>query len=368
MPGSDGDASFHRVTHQGLAAIVESSEDAIYARAADGTVISWNAGAERLYGYPAAEMLGGTVDRLMPEGRAAEAAGVDARVLAGEHVDPYDTERRRSDGAIVPVSLANSPILDVEGRIVGISSIARDVSERVALIRELARSNADLEQFAYVASHDLGEPLRVIAGMVQLLARHCEGQLDETADDYIRRTLGATVRMRALIDGLLAFSRAARGELELAEVDCDELVAEVAGVLEPSIAEAGARLAVERLPLVCADRTTLSQVFQNLISNAIKFRGAEPPEIAISASSEDGFWRFSIADNGIGIEPRQAERIFKLFSRLHTVEEYPGTGIGLALCQRIVEQHGGRIWPQPGPQGGTIFHFTIARPAAGADL
>jgi light-regulated signal transduction histidine kinase (bacteriophytochrome) len=224
------------------------------------------------------------------------------------------------------------------------------------LSAELARSNADLERFAYVASHDLSEPLRAISAFSQRLAERYEGQLDADADEYIGYILEGTERMRTLIQALLAYSRLGRAELRLERVATATMVRHV---LDSFGEEQAAVVDVGTLPTVVADRPQLGQVFQNLIGNALKFCGEAEPRVTVTAEREDGAWRFDVADNGIGIEARYAEKIFVVFERLHSRQQYPGTGIGLSICQRAVERHGGRIWLRPAPGGGTVFSFTI---------
>ncbi|WP_259310945.1 sensor histidine kinase [Capillimicrobium parvum] len=227
---------------------------------------------------------------------------------------------------------------------------------------ELQRSNAELEQFAYVASHDLQEPLRKVASFTQLLQRRYQGRLDERADQYIEFAVDGAVRMQRLINDLLTFSRVGRlgGAQEL--VDARELVEAACGNLDGVIEESGAEIDVGELPAVRGESGLLTAVFQNLIGNALKFRGPDTPRVQIQAVSEDDCWRFTVADNGIGIEPEYADRIFVIFQRLHTKEAYAGTGIGLALCRKIVEYHGGRIWLDTDVAAGTTFHFTLPVP------
>jgi PAS domain S-box-containing protein len=230
---------------------------------------------------------------------------------------------------------------------------------------ELERSNADLEQFAYVASHDLSEPLRTVGGFVQLLGKRYAGKLDADADEFIGYAVDGVNRMQKLIDDLLAFSRTGRGDRELTEVDCAATAARAADVLAGQIAETGAEVEIGPLPRVRGDERELGQLFQNLISNSLKFHGAKPPRVELSAEAEDDGrrWRFAVADNGIGIEPRHGDRIFKMFQRLHGRDAYPGTGIGLAICKKIVEHHNGRIWVEPSADGGSVFRFTLAATA-----
>ncbi len=225
---------------------------------------------------------------------------------------------------------------------------------------ELVRSNYDLEQFAYVASHDLQEPLRMVATYTQLLSERYSGKLDEQADKYIHYAVDGALRMQTLIQDLLAFSRAGRQDIELKATDCNAIVKAALNDLSAAVLESGAVINCEELPQVMGNSLQLQQVFQNLLTNAIKFRGLEPPVIAIAATTADGACTFSISDNGIGISPEYAETIFVVFQRLHTREEYAGNGIGLSICKRIIERHGGKIWIEPSGQGGTNFKFTLA--------
>jgi signal transduction histidine kinase len=231
---------------------------------------------------------------------------------------------------------------------------------------ELQRSNAELEQFAYVASHDLQEPLRKVASFCQLLQRRYGGQLDERADQYIDFAVDGAKRMQGLINDLLAFSRVGRITRERTMIDLDELVSQVVENFSDRIEETGATIVVGDLPSVRGEATLLSAVFQNLISNALKFRGSSAPEITIGAERDGEVWKFSVRDNGIGIEPEYSDRIFVIFQRLHPKDAYPGTGIGLAMCRKIVEYHGGTIWLKTDVDSGTQFEFTL--PVAAEDL
>lgn len=224
---------------------------------------------------------------------------------------------------------------------------------------ELARSNADLEQFAYVASHDLQEPLRMVTAYTQLLGERYKGRLDESADKFIGYASEGAQRMQVLIQDLLAFSRVGRKESAPTSVDCNAVMKEVQQTLTSAIQESGAVVTCADLPAVWADHTQVAQVFQNLIGNAIKFRGKETPAISVRAEKQDQQWLFTIADNGIGIAPEYAQNIFVVFQRLHTRTEYPGNGIGLAICKKIVERYGGKIWVESQPDRGSAFRFTI---------
>jgi len=231
--------------------------------------------------------------------------------------------------------------------------------ERNQSLEELARSNRDLEQFAYVASHDLQEPLRMIATYTQLLAERYRGKLDDNADKYIHYAVDGALRMQLLIQDLLAFSRVGRHGTDLRETDCGAIVETAIKNLEVAIQESGAQIIYDKLPTVIADGSGLLQVLQNLIANAIKFRGSEPSVIRMTAERRMKEWVFSVADNGIGIAPEHAEAVFVIFRRLHTRAEYPGSGIGLAICKKIIEQHGGRIWVESQLGHGSTFKFTL---------
>jgi PAS domain S-box-containing protein len=224
---------------------------------------------------------------------------------------------------------------------------------------ELARSNAELELFASAASHDLQEPLRMVSSYLDLLAQRYQGKLDERADRWIGFAVDGAARMKELIDDLLEFARVGTRGKPFTPTDCVVVFDHVLAYLRPAILERGARVTRGSLPTVLADATQLTQVLQNLVGNALKYCGPRPPEVHVTAERLEGLWRFAVRDNGIGIDPQFAERIFVIFQRLHTRDEYAGTGIGLALCKKIVERHGGRIWVESQPEQGATFYFTL---------
>jgi PAS domain S-box-containing protein len=253
-----------------------------------------------------------------------------------------------------------------EERLIANKELAFQVEEKgkradelIMVNAELARSNAELEQFAYVATHDLQEPLRAVASCVQLLQKRYEGQLDERADEFIKHAVDGTKRMQTLINDLLAYSRISTHAKQFANTNCEMVLQEALANLAVAIGESGADVTQDALPKVSGDSTQLTQLFQNLIGNALKFRGDRPSKIHIGVALQENEWLFSVADNGIGMEPQYYERVFMVFQRLHTRKKYLGTGIGLAICKKVVERHGGRIWVESKPGEGSTFCFTI---------
>ena len=228
---------------------------------------------------------------------------------------------------------------------------------------QLEHSNEELQRFATVASHDLREPLRVVSGFADLLARRYGDRLEGDAHEFLDAITGGVRRMDEMISDLLAYARAGRVDQPFEAVDMDAAVGDALSALQLAIDDAGATVEVTPLPVVQGNPAALRQLFQNLIANAVKFAADEPPRVRIWAAEVPGGWRFTVRDNGIGVDPEQADRIFGMFQRLHSVESYPGTGVGLALCQRIVHVHGGHIWVEPAPGGGSQFMFTIASSA-----
>jgi PAS domain S-box-containing protein len=362
-------------THALLAAIVENTDDAIVTRSLDGAITSWNRGAERLFGYTAGEMLGRPVDPLIPPEQAGEEAALAARIRAGEAPPHHESRRRAKDGRILDVSVRISPLRDARGAVVGTSTIARDITERKQAERELARraealarSNEDLEQFAYVASHDLQEPLRTVASYTQLLERRQREQGDARLAEYVEFITAGVRQMQGLIEDLLAYSRVSRKGEAPGMVDLNEVLRVVRGNLAGALAASGGEVAAEPLPTVMGHAAQLTQLLQNLVGNALKYRSEAAPRVRVSCRRDAGGWQFAVADNGIGIDPAHFERVFVIFQRLHSRDRYDGSGIGLALCRKIVNLHGGRIWVEsPGAgKGGSTFRFTLPeRPPEG---
>ena len=285
-------------------------------------------------------------------------AEVGESVLIGAHNDPLgllcvcsSSQRQVSqDDRVFLESMAN----------IVASAWAREQAEeaRARFLRELERSNDELKQFAYVASHDLQEPLRTVGSFVQLLARRYQGQMDQDADDFIEFILDGVTRMRGLINDLLRYSRVGTSTEPFEVVQARDSLDRALANLQVAMEESQAEVVCGDLPMVLADRGQLVQLFQNLLGNALKFRSEAAPRLEISVTRRGPSWLFSVSDNGLGIKPQFAETIFLIFKRLHTRAEYPGSGIGLALCKKIVDRHDGEIWVEP-REGGTTFCFTL---------
>jgi light-regulated signal transduction histidine kinase (bacteriophytochrome) len=235
---------------------------------------------------------------------------------------------------------------------------AREIAQR--RVAELEEANEELNQFASIVSHDLREPLRVVSGVAELFESRYAGDLDDSAERLLGALTRSTERMSALLDGLLAYSRVGSGDEERRAIDVNLLLDEVLEQLGSQVADCGGTVVADDLPTVEGDWVQLAQLFQNLIANGLKFRGTEPPRVEVRGRKESDMWHFSVADNGIGIDPRNADRVFEMFQRLHTRDAYPGTGVGLAIVKKIVARHGGRIWVQAREPRGTIIHFTLA--------
>ena len=469
-----------------LAAIVDSSDDAIVSKDLTGRIMSWNQGAQRIFGYTAEEAVGHSITMLIPSDRQEEEPAILARLQRGERVDHFETIRQRKDGSLLNVSLTISPVRDRDGRIIGASKIARDITDRkkweeklqeseerfraladnisqfawmadehgsvfwynqrwydytgttlaemegfggqsvihpdhlarvtanfqesiasgkpwedtfplrsrtgvyrwflsrahpirnatghivrwfgtntditeqLEIEQKLRHANHDLEQFAFTASHDLQEPLRTIKIYSELLAKRHAASLAGNGRELLDFVRQAAERMELLVRDLLAYTQAAKLEPPAEDADAQQALMEALGNLQVAIAESGAVITYDRLPRLRVHETHLKQVFQNLIGNAIKYRSPERvPLVHIGATPENLWWIFSVRDNGIGIESQYKEQIFGLFTRLHQAEQYSGTGIGLSICKRIVEQYHGRIWVESEPGCGSDFRFSL---------
>ncbi|MGA2264772.1 MAG: ATP-binding protein [Acidobacteriota bacterium] len=290
-----------------------------------------------------------------------------SRLLSRE-ISSYSVEKRclRKDGSLIWVRVTSSLPSGSDKPAEWWISVVEDITERKQAeealrltAMELARSNKDLEQFAYVASHDLQEPLRMVTAFMQLLEQKYQGKLDATGNQYIHYAVDGAKRMQQLINDLLAYARLGTRTAGQAPVDSGRAFRQALSMLQLSIEESKAQVTAGNLPVVRADEPQLARVFQNLIGNAIKFRSAQPLRIHIDARREDDFWLFSVTDNGIGIDPEYHEKVFMIFQQLHTKEKYPGTGIGLAICRKMVDRHGGRIWVESTVGQGSTFYFTF---------
>jgi PAS domain S-box-containing protein len=350
-----------------LAAIVESSDDAIISKDLNGIIRSWNAGAQRILGYTADEAIGHHISMIAPPDRKDEMANILKRIAVGERVEHFQTKRQAKDGRILTVSLTVSPVRDATGVIIGASKVARDITEserQAEALREaneaLTRSNADLQQFAYSASHDLQEPLRMVSAYGDMLKRKFGGKLGPAGEEYIGYIIDGASRMEQLLQDLRAYTQSSTmPDQPPQEVDALDVLKRALANLEASIQDSGAIITHSNLPRVHIQEVQLQQLFQNLIGNAIRYRSLEVPRIHVAAESNGTEWQFSVQDNGIGIPPRYREVIFGVFKRLHSVSEYPGTGMGLAICQRIVQRARGRIWVESEVGRGSTFFFTL---------
>ncbi len=338
----------------------------------DGTIQDCNLAFARMFGFASIEEAKAS-NFLHTFIDAEQPAQLLARLRREKKIESVGTYRKRRDGTRIHVIETLIGIFDDSGALVQLRGYLFEDTERVRAeeamrryLDQLKRSNEDLERFAYISSHDLQEPLRTIVSYAQLLERKYKGMLDADADEYLQYLVKGGKRMQNLVHDLLEYSRVNTKGSELRETDASAVVEDTLPIIR-TLAEAnGATVTYDALPMVMADPTQLRQVFSNLISNAIKFRReGVPPDIHISARKRDGMVQFSVRDNGIGIEPQYFERIFVIFQRLHGVEAYEGTGIGLAIVKRIIERHGGRIWVESEPGQGSTFHFTIPAPKSG---
>ncbi len=347
--------------------ILSSSTDiAIVATGINYRIKYYNPMAEQLFGYRADQVIARSVMDIHSDlnvDRARFEKGIEIVREKGEHSFVIEQVK---DKKTVFIQVRISGILDIYTQLVGFVFMGKDITKRIEseraldkYVEELAQSNTELEQFAYVASHDLQEPLRMIGSYLQLLERRYGDKLDKDATEFIDFAVDGANRMQALINDLLAYSRVGTKGKEFEPTDCNVMLSRTIKNLQTAIMESRASINIDLLPTVFADKSQLGQLFQNLIGNAIKFSGKRASEITISALLKGKKWTFSVRDNGIGIDPKQFDRIFLMFQRLHSRTEYRGTGIGLAMCKKIVERHGGEIWVESEPGKGSTFFFTI---------
>ena len=339
------------------------------ARQPDMPTVYCNAAFEKITGYAAEEVLGKNCRFL--QGTDQQQPGLDAIRQAIRRGTEAKAELRnyRKDGSLFWNELYIAPVKDPRGRLTHFIGIQTDITQRkhqeielANKTRELAQSNAELQQFAYVASHDLQEPLRMVASYTQLLGKRYRGKLDQDADEFIGYAVDGATRMQRLIRDLLEYSRVGAERQSFEETDCELVFDQAMQNLSASVRERHAEVTHDPLPTVQVSPTHLIQVFQNLIGNALKFQGAAPPKIHVGAKALPDGWEFSVRDNGVGMPGDQLDRIFAIFQRLHGQSEYPGTGIGLAICKRIVGKYGGQIWAESEPGQGSTFYFTLTTP------
>jgi PAS domain S-box-containing protein len=347
--------------------ILENIEDGYYEVDLTGNLTFFNDSMCRIWGYAREELMGMNNRQYSDKVNAEKVFQAYNNVYrSGEPSRVCDYEIISKDGTKRCIEASVSLQKDSSGKPIGFRGIVRDITGRKRAeealkekTQELARSNKDLEQFAYVASHDLQEPLRMVTSYVQLLAKRYKSKLDSDADEFINFAMDGAIRMQKLINDLLNYSRMSTQGKEPEPTDCEIVLNQSLNNLKVAIDENGALVTHDSLPTVMADSPQLVELFQNLVGNAIKFRGAEPPRVHVSAGRNGNGWTFSVRDNGIGIAPEYAKRIFIIFQRLHSREMYAGTGIGLAICQRIVERHGGHIWVESEVGKGATFYFTL---------
>lgn len=349
-----------------MSMVFMESIDPIFIRDLRGNIVDVNRAAEETYGWRRHELISRPIKTIVSPERHDVVDELHERCKRGERVENVEAVHRKKSGEIIPVLLSLSLLTDKKGEPVGIASITKNLSDlkrTEEMLRSntaaLERSNKELEEFASVAAHDLREPLVAIAAYLKILKHRLKDTKDEEALTFISRALEITLRMDSLVQSLLSYSRLG-SEPELREsTDCNVALQRALSNLASSIAESGAIVASDNLPTVLGCSSQMVQLFQNLLSNAVKFAGDEPLKIHIGATREQSWWNFSVSDNGIGIDPADFGRIFRIFQRIETAKERPGTGIGLANCKKIVEHHGGRIWVESEPGKGSTFFFTI---------
>jgi PAS domain S-box-containing protein len=364
------DAEKHRAQMEGrYRGLLEAAPDAMVVVNQGGEIVLLNVQAEKQFGYHRDELVGQKVKNIIPEGFAERLIADGLRsaedALAQQMGTGTELTGRRKNGSDFPIEIMLSPLESAEGILV--TAAIRDITTRkqaeahlLQKLEELKRSNEELGQFAYIASHDLQEPLRMVASYTQLLSKRYKGKLDSDADEFISFAVDGANRMQRLIQDLLAYSRAGTDGKALRKISSENALKEALTNLRATIEESGAVVTQDSLPAITTDDTQLTQVFQNLVGNAIKYRSPEAPRVHVSATKNGGNeWIFSVRDNGLGIDPQYFEKIFILFQRLHGRKEFKGTGIGLAICKKILERLGGRIWVESQPEKGSTFYFAL---------
>ncbi len=356
-----------------LAQVFESNLEAVMIVDLEGRILHVNKSVASITGFAQAELIGTPLWALHADGQQELRETIWATATSGGQWQGEIREKRKS-GEEFPAWMNVSAVKDTSGKVTHVITEFSDITAfkqtQDALAQrteELAHSNRELEQFAYVASHDLQEPLRMVASYTQLLARRYQGKLDEDANEFIHFAVDGATRMQALINDLLALSRIGTRGKALEPCETGVALERALANLRLAIQESGAVITHDVMPKLVGDVSQLTQLFQNLIGNALKFRGEAPPTVHVGVERRIRDWVFSIRDNGIGIAPEFFERIFVIFQRLHAKQEYPGTGIGLAVCKKIAERHGGQIWVESKPGEGTVFYFTLPAKTRGEE-
>jgi PAS domain S-box-containing protein len=367
--GTNTDISESKESEAKYRGLLEAAPDAMVVVNQGGEIVLLNVQVEKQFGYRRDELVGQKVKNIIPEGFAerliADALRSAEDTLAQEIGAGIELNGRHKNGREFPIEIMLSPLESTEGILV--TAAIRDITKRkkaeaqlLQKVEELNRSNDELQQFAYVASHDLQEPLRMVASYTQLLANRYKGRLDADADEFIAYAVDGSNRMQRLIQDLLAYSRAGTNGNSVRKISSENALKAAVTNLRAMIEESGAVVTHDSLPAITTNDTQLTQIFQNLVGNAIKYHGAEVPRVHVSAGKNGGKeWIFSVQDNGLGIDRQHFERIFVLFQRLHGRAEFDGTGIGLAICKKIVERQGGRIWVESQTERGSTFHFAL---------
>lgn len=391
--GLDEDVQAVQDAQARLAAIVESSSDAVVSKSLDGIVTTWNRSAELIFGYPADEMVGTSILRIIPPDRVHEETHILDRIKRGERIEHFETVRRRKDGTEIPVSLTISPIKDAKGRLIGASKIARDITEKrwaeetvrrqTAQLQEqaaglrtaneqlmkqtaaLEAANNELEGFSYSVSHDLRAPIRTIHSFVRIIEEDHGGRLDPELSRCLGIIAKGARQAGELIDDLLEFSRLGRQAMQRTRVNMIELVHEAIADLRKGEETPRAGITVADLPACFGDRRLLKLVWINLLSNALKYsRHRDRPHIEVGWRANEGpeeSCTYYVKDNGVGFDMKYAHKLFGVFQRLHGQEEFEGTGVGLAIVQRIIHRHGGRVWGEGEVGVGATFYFTVEK-------
>ncbi|MBI5570420.1 MAG: PAS domain S-box protein [Desulfomonile tiedjei] len=351
-----------------MSKVFRESIDPIFIRDLEGNIADLNEAAVATYGWSREELIGRSIKTIVAPDRHEKADELQERCRSGEEVGNVEALHCTKSGKTIPVLLSLSLLTNDKGEPVGIATITKNLSDLKkteemlrARTRELERSNEELQEFAYVAAHDLREPLIGVAAYVKLLSRHLKDRLDKESHEFISRCLSTIDRMDTLIQNLLSYSRLGSAPLVLEPSDLNTVLESALSNLKPRIDESGATVTRDALPTVIADPAQMVLLFQNLLSNAMKFRSSKPLKIHVGFLKNFGKWGFFVSDNGIGVDPAHAEKIFRLFQRIEGSSDRPGTGIGLAHCKKIVENHGGRIWVESKLGEGSTFYFTISR-------